>query len=184
MKYNESMIQVLTVRCKLKVHPQLSQEIDRTLEEFAIACNQILEVAKREKCYGATKLHHLVYQQTRARTGLKANHVCQAIRRVLNAIKELKEVHKFRPTSMSLDSRTFVYRECEQAVGITLISKREWFSLQLGGYQIALLKDQTPTSATLCKHQDGSYYINIDIEIDTQTPKGVTPKLKVLSVEF
>lgn len=177
MKYNRSMIQALTVRCRIKVHPESRQEIDGTLEKFAIACNQILEVAKRENCYNATNLHHLVYRQTRAMTGLKANHVCQAIRRVVSAIKGQKEVHKFRPTSMSLDSRTFVYRESEQSVGITLISKRTWFPLQLGGYQIALLKGQAPTSATLSKHRDGNYYINIEVEINTPTPKGLTPKV-------
>jgi hypothetical protein len=41
------MIQALSVRCRLKVHPEARQEIDETLEKFAIACNQILEVAKR-----------------------------------------------------------------------------------------------------------------------------------------
>lgn len=160
----------------MKVPVELRQEIDRTLEGFADACNQILEVAKREKCYNSVKLHHLVYKPVKAATGIKANHVCQAIRRVLAACKARKQVHKFRPTSISLDVRTFEYSEYEQSVGITLMSKRYWFPLRLGGYQITLLRGQKPTSATLSKTRSGDYYINIVVEIDVP-PTGKTPKM-------
>ncbi|MBW4487951.1 MAG: transposase, partial [Trichocoleus desertorum ATA4-8-CV12] len=75
------MTQSLSVKCKLIVPVELRLEIDQTLQGFADACNQILEVAKRENCWNTTKLHHQVYKSVREATGLKANHVCQAIRR-------------------------------------------------------------------------------------------------------
>jgi len=137
----------------------MRQEIDRTLEGFADACNQILVVAKKEKCYNTTKLHHLVYRPVRTATGLKANHVCQAIRRVVGNSKASKQVHVFRPTSIALDIRTFKYVEDEQTVGVTLISGRVSFKLSIGGYQIALLRGQVLTSATLNKTRQGDYYI-------------------------
>lgn len=170
------MSQTISVRCKLIVPVELSQEIDRTLQGFADACNQILDTAKREKCWNTTKLHHLTYKQVRASTGLKANHVCQAIRRVIGNAKAVKQVHKFRPTSLSLDARTFEYRESEQVVGVTLMCGRVRFGLKIGGYQIALLRGQTPTSATLSKSKNGDYYINIAVELDTP-PTGKTPKV-------
>ncbi|GAC1492720.1 MAG: RNA-guided endonuclease TnpB family protein [Chamaesiphon sp.] len=170
------MTQSLSVKCKLIVPSHLRHEIDRTLAGFADACNQILEIAQREKCWNTTKLHHLVYKPVREATGIKANHVCQAIRRVVGNAKAVKQIHKFRPTSVSLDIRTFKYFAEGQTVGVTLMCGRINFKLSIGGYQIALLRGQNLTSATLNKNKKGDYYINFVVEIDTP-PTGKTPKV-------
>lgn len=170
------MTQILSVSCKLQAPVNIRQEIDETLSGFSDACNQILAVAKAEGVKNTTKLHHLVYHDVRNATGLKANHVCQAIRRVVTAMKGKKQVHKFRPTSLSLDARTFSYREADQRVGVTLIVGRRWLSLNIGNYQLGLLKGQKPTSATLVKRRNGDYYIQIQVNIPTQ-PTGKTPKV-------
>ena len=170
------MTQSLSVSCKLQVPDDVRATIDRTMEGFAKACNSVLVAAQLHKCYNTTKLHHLTYKAVREATGLKANHVCQAIRRVLGNLKTTKKIRKFRPTSVSLDARTFVYHADSEQVGITLIDKRHTFKLLIGNYQRALLSGQTPTSATLVKRQDGSFYINIAIELDTP-PTGKTPKV-------
>ena len=112
MNFSQHIMQTISVKCKLQVPIELHSEIDRTLQGFANACNQIYEVAKREKCWNTTKLHHLVYKPVKQTTGIKANHVCQAIRRVIGNAKAVKQVHKFRPTSINLDARTFEY--CEE----------------------------------------------------------------------
>ncbi|WP_245916103.1 hypothetical protein [Merismopedia glauca] len=169
-------MQTISVCCKLQVPPELRQEIDRTLNGFADACNQILSVAKRDNCWNTTKLHHKVYKPVREATGLKANHVCQAIRRVISNAKAVKEVHKFRPTSLSLDTRTFTYIEELQTVGVTLMCGRVKFKLSIGNYQLALLKGQSPTAATLKKTKQGDYYINICVDLPTE-PTGKTPKV-------
>lgn len=176
MKYTCSMTQTISVSCKLQVPPELRQEIDVTLEAFAKACNQILETANREKVRNTTKLHHLTYYAARASTGLKANHVCQAIRRVVGALTGQKQVHQFRPTSISLDARIFTYREADQHVGITLLNKRVWLPLSIGNYQLALLREQKPTSAVLVKRRNGDYYIQIQIDLPTE-PTSKTPKV-------
>ena len=170
------MNQALTVRCKLIVLINFRHKVDETLVGFADACNQILAVAKHDNCWNTTKLHHKVYKPTREATGLKANHVCQAIRRVINQKKATKQIHQFRPTSISLDARTFKYVEDKQQVGVTLKSKRVNFDLKIGGYQIALLRGQAPTSATLSKTRQGDYYINVVVEVPTQ-PRNQTPKV-------
>lgn len=170
-------MQALTVKCKLQVTPELSQEIDLTLERFADACNQILDTAKEAKQWNATKLHHLVYYPVKAATGLKANMVCQAIRRVVSNAKAVKQVHKFRPTSINLDYQLFkLDSKDDSKIGITLIGGRRKFNLLIGNYQRALLKGQNPTAATLSKTKRGDYYINICVEIDTE-PTGKTPKV-------
>ncbi|MHC5719409.1 MAG: hypothetical protein ACYTX0_47015, partial [Nostoc sp.] len=61
MSSDASTMQTISVKCKIQVPVELRSEIDRTLQGFADACNQILEVAKREKCWNTIKLHHLVY---------------------------------------------------------------------------------------------------------------------------
>jgi len=169
-------MQTISVKCKLQVPVELRPEIDRTLQGFADACNQIYEVAKRENCWNTTKLHHKVYKPVKASTSLKANHVCQAIRRVIGNAKAVKQVHKFRPTSINLDVRTFQYIEDAQTVGITLMCGRVKFKLSIGNYQLALLKGQSPTAATLNKTKQGDYYINICIDLPTN-PTGKTPKV-------
>ncbi|HBY80127.1 MAG TPA: transposase, partial [Cyanobacteria bacterium UBA11148] len=170
------MTQSLSVKCKLIVPVESRPRIDETLRGFADACNQILAVAKRDNCWNTTKLHHKVYKPVKEATGLKANHVCQAIRRVINNAKAVKQIHKFRSTSISLDIRTFRYVEKSQVVGVTLKCGRVDFKLSIGGYQMALLRGQNLTSATLCKSKKGDYYINFVVEIDTP-PTGKTPKV-------
>lgn len=169
-------MQTISVKCKLEVPTDLPQEIDVTLQGFADACNQILAVAQQANCWNVTKLHHLVYKPVKASTGLKANHVCQAIRRVVANAKAVKQVHKFRPTSLNLDIRTFKYIEQSQTVGVTLMSGRRQFKLLIGNYQLALLRKQSPTAATLNKTRRGDYYINICIDLPTE-PTGKTPKV-------
>jgi len=170
------MSQTISVSCKLQVPIELRQEIDRTLQAFADGCNQILQVSKDQKIRNTTKLHHATYYDVRAKTGLKANHVCQAIRRVIGAVTGQKQVHEFRPTSMSLDVRTFTYNEAKQFVSVALLDSRVKLSLSIGNYQLGLLKGQSPTSAVLCKRRNGDYYIQIQIDIPTQPPHK-TPKV-------
>ena len=174
--YNTAMTQSLSVKCKLIVPVECQAKLDETLQGFADACNQILSIATRENCWNTTKLHHLSYYTVKGETGLKANHVCQAIRRVIGNSKLTKKIDKFRPTSISLDVRTFKYVKKSQIVGITLKSGRVQFNLSIGGYQIALLRSQILTSATLNKTRQGDYYINFTIELDTP-PTGKTPKV-------
>jgi putative transposase len=176
MSYTLSMNQIISVSCKLQVPAELCQEIDQTLRAFADGCNQILQVSKDQKIRNTTKLHHATYYAVRAQTGLKANHVCQAIRRVVGAVTGQKQVHEFRPTSMSLDVRTFSYLESKQLVSITLLSGRVKLPLSIGNYQLALLKGQSPTSAVLCKRRNGDYYIQIQVEVPIQPPNK-TPKV-------
>jgi putative transposase len=171
------------VKCKLEVPVEVRQEIDRTLQGFAVACNQIYSTAKSEKCWNTTKLHHKVYRKVREATGLKANHVCQAIRRVIANAKAVKRIHEFRPTSLSLDIRTFEYIEETQTVGVTLMCGRQKFKLLIGNYQLGLLKGQKPTAATLKKTSRGDYYINICVNLPTD-PNGKTPRTKVIGVDL
>jgi len=47
-----------------------------------------------------------------------------------------------------------------------LIGGRQHIKMDVGSYQKGKLKGRKPTSATLCKHKDGNYYIHIQIKDD------------------
>lgn len=63
-------------------------------DPWALALGQSLpkpdkqNVAKRNHCWNMTKLHHKLYKPIKESTGLKTNHVCQAIRRVIGNSSE------------------------------------------------------------------------------------------------
>jgi len=62
-----------------------------------------------------------------------------------------------------------------------LVGGREHISMQLGNYQIGKLKGRKPTSAQLCKHRDGLYYIHI--QLSDETPETIKTN-KVIGVDF
>jgi putative transposase len=105
---------VLTVSCKLIVTPQVSQEIDATLQAFADACTW-MNATVDPKVTGRIKIHGEVYHSARTLFGLPANLTCQAINRVAGnrktAKKDKKPVKAFKPTSLTLDYQIFKMNE-------------------------------------------------------------------------
>jgi IS605 OrfB family transposase len=157
--------QTITVRNKLVLkNSQQREPIDSTLKQFAFACNEILKVAKSENCWNAAKLQKLTYYDIRGITELKANHVCNAVRRVVNAKASTDKVKEFRPTSIALDIRTFIYKD--GAVGITLVDKRHWFEWKLSFDQKRLLEGKRLSFATLSRTRNGQYFLNVAVEVE------------------
>ncbi len=161
------MKQVLTVSCKLQVTPEQVAKIDELLQAFAEAC----EYTNRTVKPGLTNeqaMQSLVYSDVRARFGLSSQLAIQAVRRVASNRKTAKQkgkpVRKFAPTSATYDERVFSFREHDWTVSLRLLGGRSRFRLAIGNYQRGLLKGQTPKTATLLKRQNGTYYINIQLE--------------------
>jgi IS605 OrfB family transposase len=82
-----------------------------------------------------------------------------------------KPVKKFLPTSADYDARIFSFREKDWSVSLTLIGGRERFLVDVGSYQKGKLSGFTPTSATLVKHQNGTYTVNIQVKTDAPNPQ-------------
>ena len=161
------MKQILTVSCKLQVTPEQLAKIDELLQAFADAC----EYTNRTVKPGLTNeqaIQSLVYNDVRARFGLSSQLAIQAVRRVAGNRKTAKQkskpVRKFAPTSAAYDERVFSFREHDWTVSLRLLGGRSRFKLAIGNYQRSLLKGQTPKTATLLKRQNGTYYINIQLE--------------------
>ena len=179
-----SMKQVLTLVCKLQPTPEVAQKIESTLVAFADACNYINQEVK-PTITSKTTIQNMVYQTIREKFGLSANLAVRACARVganrKTAKQKEKPVTAFKPTSADYDARIFAFREKNWSVSLTLIGGREHISIKVGSYQIGKLKGKKPTSAQLCQHRDGSYYIHIQVK--DEAPKPIKSD-NVIGVDF
>jgi len=174
MRYNESMTQVLTISCKLKVNALQATKLDATLDVFWQALNWVNQNTP-EKIANAVKLQSLCYYEVRSRFGLSSNLAQQVCRRVAGSRKVAKQknrpVKAFKVGFVTYDARTFSFREKDWTVSLTTVDGRERFDLAIGNYQVGALKGSNPKSATLVKRQDGSYYLQIGLESEPPEPQ-------------
>ena len=166
--------QVLTIVCKINPTPEQVAKIEATLQAFVNACNYINEVVDPKLTHNVT-IQNLVYKDVREQFGLASNLVIRAINRVSSNRKTAKRmnkpVRKFLPTSADYDARIFSFREKDWSVSLTLVGGRERFLVDIGSYQKGKLSGFTPTSATLVKHQNGTYSVNIQVKNDAPSPQ-------------
>jgi IS605 OrfB family transposase len=154
------------------------------LKAFADACNYANQVVKPSVLNGRS-IQSLVYDSLREQFGLSANLAVRACARVganrKTARAKDKPVKSFKPTSVDYDARIFAFREKDWTVSLTLIGGREHIKLQVGNYQVGKLMGRTPTSAQLCKHGDGLYYLHI--QLTDEAPEPIKSE-KVIGVDF
>lgn len=160
------MEQTLTLVCKLRPTPEQSTKIDALLKAFADGCN-VANPSVKPSVTSKTTIQNLVYNQLRENFGLSANQAVRVCARVGANRKTAKlkgrPVQEFKPTSADYDARIFAFREKDWTVSLTLLGGREHIKLDVGNYQRGKLKGRKPSSAQLCKHRDGSYYIPIQL---------------------
>lgn len=176
------MSQLLTVSCKLEVTPDQAQKLDPVLANFAKCC-EFVNANTPKNLTNKNAVQALIYKEAREHSGLSSQLTILAIRRVCMNRKAAKvkgkPVKAFKPTSASYDVRTFTFKEETWSVSMTMIKGREKFSLAIGNYQRHLLKGHKPKSATLAKRQDGSYYLQMQIESEPPKPGNVDDALGV-----
>jgi len=167
------MEQTLTIVCKLQPTPEQAVKADDLLKAFADACNYVNEQVK-PGITSKTTIQNLTYQDIRARFGLSANQAVRVCARVGANRKAAKSkgdtVKSFSPTSADYDARIFDFREKDQTVSLTLLGSRERIPVVLANYQAGKLKGRKPTSAQLCKHSDGQFYMHIQVTDDVPDP--------------
>ncbi|BAZ31685.1 transposase, IS1341 family protein [Cylindrospermum sp. NIES-4074] len=178
------MEQVLTVVCKLNPTPKQSEEIELVLKAFADACNHANQQVKPQ-ITSKTTIQNMVYKDLRALFGLSANLAVRACARVganrKTAKQKDQQVLTFKPTSADYDARIFSFREKDWTVSLTLMNGREHIKIDAGNYQRGKLKGGKPTSAQLCKHRDGNYYIHIQIK---EVATALIKSNNVIGVDF
>lgn len=165
---------MLTIVCKINPTHEQVAKIEATLQAFADACNHINEAVDPKLTHNVT-IQNQVYGEVRERFGLSSNLAIRAINRVSSNRKTAKRmnkpVRKFLPTSADYDARIFSFREKDWSVSLTLVGGRERFLVDVGSYQKGKLSGFSPTSATLVKHQNGTYSVNIQVKNDAPSPQ-------------
>jgi predicted transposase len=178
------MKQTLTLLCKLQPATEQVTKIEATLRVFADACNYANQQVKPQ-ITSKTTIQSLVYQDLRSLFGLSANLAVRVCARVganrKTAKIKSKSVKEFKPTSADYDARIFDFREKDGTVSLTLLGRREHILLDVGNYQKGKLEGKKPTSAQLCKHRDGKFYIHI--QLSDETPE-IAKSSKVIGVDF
>lgn len=173
------MKQVLTIVVKLQPTPEQVAKIEATLQAFADACNYVNENTD-PKLTNKIAIQSLTYQTIKSEFNLVANMAVRACARVAANRKvakpKSKPVKRFAPSSMDCDKDLFRFREQDWTISLATIHGRERIELNAGNYQRGKLKGRNPTSAQLCKHRDGQFYLHIQIKDDApDTP--VTDKV-------
>jgi len=167
---------VKTVKCKLQVDKEMADVLREVLNRFANCCNDILALSKEHKTSNKVKLQHLCYYDLKAKYQLQANLVIRAIARVAEALKGKRPPKQFRPTSMSLDARTFSFIEKKEEVSIATHAGRKHIKLAIGNFQRGLLKGQKPRSAAVSYNRNKKvFYVNIVLEKEVTVPSGGNP---------
>jgi IS605 OrfB family transposase len=160
--------------------PEQYGELDATLTAFADACNFVADVARREHTTNKVKIQHACYVDVRAQFGLSANLAIRAIARVCAALKVKEKAHStFAPTSIDYDQRIFSFREWDWTFSLTLLHRRVRLETIIGDYQKGRLKGQVPTSATLVKRRDGTYFLHVQLKTPAPVPSTPTGTLGV-----
>ncbi|MEL7039261.1 MAG: transposase [Cyanobacteria bacterium J06592_8] len=166
--------------------------LNDTAVAFASACTWINDNVN-SNLTNRNSIQAVCYNDVKSQFGLTANHVVRACARVganrLTAKQKRKKVKGFRPTSFDCDARTF--RIIEEGLGtnprsprilhsrarsaylvsISTTGKRVKVPMRVSNYHIGKLKGHNPTSAQVCKHQDGNFYVHIQLKSEVPKPK-------------
>jgi putative transposase len=178
------MEQVLTLVVKLQVDINQQQLLVDTANAFASACNWINQ-SVNPNLTNRNSIQAVCYKDVKDQFGLTANHVVRACARVganrLTARQKGKKVKHFKPTSFDCDVRTFRFIESDWLVSVSTTGKRLIAPIKASNYHVGKLKGQKPTSAQVCLHRDGYWYIHIQLK--SEAPKPVHTN-KVIGVDF
>jgi hypothetical protein len=91
------------------------------------------------------------------------------------------KVKGFKPTSFDCDQDTFTFREKDWTVSLSTARERERIPLNASHYHRGKLAGQKPTSAQVCSHRDGQFYLHIQLKSETPSTNQTT---NVIGVDF
>ncbi|MEG4487180.1 MULTISPECIES: transposase [unclassified Microcoleus] len=178
------MEQVLTLVVKLQVGSEQHQLLTDTCTAFASACNWIDENVN-PRLTNRNSIQAVCYKEVKDQFGLTANHVVRACGRVaanrLGAKQKGKKVKNFAPTSFDCDARTFRFIEKDWTVSVSTTGKRLTLPLRASNYHRGKLTSQNPTSAQICLHRDGDWYVHIQLKSE---PPKLSSSDNVIGVDF
>lgn len=132
----------LIAQLQLKPTPSQKEALRATLERANLACDFISQVAFENQVFGQFELHHLVYEEAKARFSLSAQMVVRCISKVVDAYKlDQKTQRSFKSRgAISYDDRILTYSLEEEWVNIWVLGGRIRVPFVCGEVQKQLLQ--------------------------------------------
>lgn len=194
------MNQVLTLVVRLQPNPEQYAKLKDTANEFASCC-EFINSSVKPTLTNRNSIQAVIYNDAKNKFNLVSNHIIRACARVgANRLTAKhkgqrppqaadwslrqnggKKVKGFKPTSFDCDKDTFTFREKDWTVSLSTVRGRERISLNASNYHRGKLAGQKPTSAQVCLHQDGSFYVHIQLKSQAPESNSTT---NVIGVDF
>lgn len=178
------MNQVLTLVVRLQPDSEQYAKLKHTATEFGSCC-EFINSSVKPTLTNRNSIQAVIYNDAKNKFNLVSNHVIRACARVgsnrLTAKHKGKKVKGFKPTSFDCDKDTFTFREKDWTVSLSTVRGRERISLNASNYHRGKLAGQKPTSAQVCLHRDGNFYVHIQLKSETPSIKQTS---NVIGVDF
>lgn len=167
------MNQTLTLVVRLQPNPEQYAKIKDTATEFASCC-EFINSSVKPSLTNRNSIQAVIYNDAKDKFNLVSNHVIRACARVganrLTAKHKGKKVKGFKPTSFDCDKDTFTFREKDWTVSLSTVRGRERIFLNASNYHRGKLAGHKPTSAQVCLHRDGNFYVHIQLKFEVPQP--------------
>lgn len=163
----------LTAKVKLIPTEAQADSLKRTLEIANDACNYISDRAWETKTFGRFKIHHLVYEDVRAKFGLTSQVVIRCIAKVTDAYKlDKKTKREFKPLgSIAFDARILSWKLDKNEVSIWTVDGRQKIDFVCHARAKELLSgDRGESDLCLIK---GKFYLFTSCEVNEPDEKDV-----------
>lgn len=178
------MNQVLTLVVRLQPNSEQYAKLKDTAIKFASCC-EFVNSSVKPTLTNRNSIQAVIYNDAKNKFNLVSNHIIRACARVganrLTAKHKGKKVKGFKPTSFDCDKDTFTFREKDWTVSLSTVRGRERISLNASNYHRGKLAGLHPTSAQVCLHRDGHFYVHIQLKTETPKPSQTT---NVIGVDF
>ncbi|MBA2307085.1 IS200/IS605 family element transposase accessory protein TnpB [Candidatus Dependentiae bacterium] len=141
-------------------------------KEFNRACNLIVPLAVKNRCWNHPDLHRIAYSTIRASTSLGSQMVCNSIKAVCNSLKVLKikasqevPLITFKPySSVPFDKRTYSIKDI--VLSLYTISGRITVPMIRAPFNDQYLHKGIPKEATLV-YKNKSWFFNLVLDLPT-----------------
>ena len=178
------MNQVLTLVVRLQPNSEQYAKLKDTATEFGLCCEFINSLVK-PTLTNRNSIQAVIYNDAKNKFNLVSNHIIRACARVganrLTAKHKGKKVKEFKSTSFDCDKDTLTFREKDWTVSLSTVRGRERISLNASNYHRGKLAGSKPTSAQVCLHQDGNFYVHIQLKSEAPESSRTT---NVIGVDF
>jgi IS605 OrfB family transposase len=154
----------LTAAVKLQPTPEQSAFLHGTLDRANAACDRISAVAWERRIFGQYQLHHAVYHDLKATSGLSAQVIVRCIAKVADAYKlDKRSQRTFRPTgAIAYDDR--ILRWLPDAVSIWTTGGRQTIPFVCGDHTRTLLASRQGESDLFTR--DGGWFLAFTANVE------------------